>query len=328
MIKKADKCNNKLILILIIITIILIIIILILNIKNYKYFEYFENKNEKKDIIIPKIFTIVKDEDDIIEDWIKYHGYIVGYNNIYIIDNYSSDGTWEKINEYKGLINIYREKDYKKKGIYMKKLIDENCIDNQIAFPIDIDEFIVYYDKKKLSANRDIIINYINNLPKSNLYKMNYINPILIDKEYGHKKATQELNYGILDDSYGNQAKSFFNKSLYKGNIDHGNHMVSDDYYLSNLCLVHYHQRNIEQIKKKILNNILGLGYKNDLDYLKNLLINNPKVAGFHHVINQIDVLQGNFKLHTRNNMNKDIDINSNKIDINPLRKRIIVEYN
>jgi hypothetical protein len=82
--------------------------------------------------------------------------------------------------------------------------------------------------------------------------------------------------------------------------------------------------------KKKILNNILGLGYKNDLDYLKNLLINNPKIAGFHHVINQIDVLEGNFKLHSKNNMNKDIDTNTNtnKIDINPLRKRVIAEYN
>ena len=146
-----------------------------------------------------------------------------------------------------------------------------------------------------MSADKDIIINYINNLPKSNLYKMNYINPILIDKEYGHKKATQELNYGILDDSYENHAKSFFNKFLYKGNIDHGNHMVSDDYYLSNLYLVHYHHRNIEQIKKKNLNNILELGYKDDLDYLKKLLINNPTVAGFHQIINQIDVLEGNF---------------------------------
>ena len=49
---------------------------------------------------------------------------------------------------------------------------------------------------------------------------MNYISPILINKEYGHKKATQELNYGVLDDSYENDAKSFFNKSssLYSSN--------------------------------------------------------------------------------------------------------------
>jgi hypothetical protein len=42
-----------------------------------------------------KIFTIVKDEVDIVDDWLIYHGCMFGWNNIYIIDNYSSDGTWE-----------------------------------------------------------------------------------------------------------------------------------------------------------------------------------------------------------------------------------------
>ena len=44
-----------------------------------------------------KVLTMVKNEEDIIEYWINYHGTIFGYRNIYIVDNYSDDGTYEKI---------------------------------------------------------------------------------------------------------------------------------------------------------------------------------------------------------------------------------------
>ena len=96
-----------------------------------------------------KIFTMVKDEVDIVKDWIVYHGSLFGWNNIYILDNYSTDGTYEIIQEFAHLgINIFREDDYRFKGYYMSALIKEFCQNERFAFPIDIDEFIVYYDTK------------------------------------------------------------------------------------------------------------------------------------------------------------------------------------
>ena len=50
-----------------------------------------------------KLFTIVKDEVVIVKDWIIYHGSLFGWNNIYIIDNYSTDGTYETIMDLKNL---------------------------------------------------------------------------------------------------------------------------------------------------------------------------------------------------------------------------------
>ena len=59
---------------------------------------------------------MVKDEVDIIEYWIMYHGKLFGYENLFIVDNMSTDGTFEKINSYKNRgIHIFREQDYKKK---------------------------------------------------------------------------------------------------------------------------------------------------------------------------------------------------------------------
>ena len=53
-----------------------------------------------------KIFTMVKGESDIVEDWVLYHGSIFGYKNIYVIDNYSRDGTYEILLKLKNTYNI------------------------------------------------------------------------------------------------------------------------------------------------------------------------------------------------------------------------------
>ena len=51
-----------------------------------------------------KLFTMVKDEVDIVEDWLKYHGSIFGYQNLYVIDNFSTDGTYEILLKYHNLL--------------------------------------------------------------------------------------------------------------------------------------------------------------------------------------------------------------------------------
>lgn len=265
-----------------------------------------------------KLFTIVKDEVDIVEEWLIYHGCMFGWNNIYIIDNFSTDGTWEKINEFKDLVNIFREPDYSKKGDYMKNLVDKFCHPGEIAFPIDIDEFIVYYDNNTVSVDKDFINNYINTLPLYTLYKANYICPV-ITKENGYERAAHEINHATYCDM-GNLAKTYFNTSHYKGSIDHGNHIVSNNYHLSKICLVHYHARNLNQMIKKIRNNVTGLGYANDLNSLKDTIRTRPGCAGNHHVKNQISVLEGTYSLVIHG-------INGSEIDISCLREKINNKY-
>jgi hypothetical protein len=265
-----------------------------------------------------KIFTMVKDEADIVEEWIIYHGCTFGWNNIYIIDNYSTDGTFEIINKFQKLINISREENYKHKGLYMKNLINKYCSNNDIAFPIDIDEFIVYFDNNTINVDKNIINNYINNLKESRIYKANYINIVLTCEE-GFKKAIKEIDYGTYY-NMGTMAKSFFNIKYYNGEIDHGNHINCEDYFLTKICLVHYHARNLEQIKNKVLNNITGLGYLNNLDSLKNIIKNNPICEGNHHVKNQINILENKFKLNYRSS-------NSNDLILTPLKNKIINGY-
>ena len=58
---------------------------------------------------------MVKDEGDIIRDWIVYHGSMFGYSNLFVIDNLSTDGTYEILNEYKDAIHLFQLPHYEKK---------------------------------------------------------------------------------------------------------------------------------------------------------------------------------------------------------------------
>jgi len=245
-----------------------------------------------------KLYTMVKDEVDIVRDWVIYHGCMFGWNNIFVIDNYSTDGTYEVLQEFEHLINITREDDYKKKGIYMKNLINKfSYEDDTLAFPLDIDEFIVYYEKgsKNISVDKTLINDYINNLPESFVYKAPYLNPVLTKPE-GFNRATTEIDYADLSD-LGSCSKSFIDTKYFNGMIDHGNHIMCDNYLTTNIALVHYHSRNLEQMKKKIFNNVLGLGYNDDISFLKKAINDNPCCAGNHHVKNLINIYENNYIL-------------------------------
>jgi hypothetical protein len=246
-----------------------------------------------------KIFTMVKDEVDIIEYWIKYHGELFGYENLYIVDNMSTDGTYESIEFYKNYgVQLFREEDYKQKGEIMTRLIKETD-SYDIAFPIDIDEFIVYYNEDENKINPERSVKYLHQLIKTPLFnentifKANYILTMIDDESgYGYKNAMIETQYGMYQD-YKGHAKTFLNNKTWDGILDHGNHYPTENYIKSNLCLVHYHWRNKEQMIKKIENNVSGLGHPiNDLDYLKSLSNNCP---GSHHIKHMIDILENNF---------------------------------
>lgn len=265
-----------------------------------------------------KIFTMVKGECDVVEDWVLYHGSIFGYTNLYVIDNYSKDGTYQILLKLKQQFNIHLVAlpDYKKKGEYMTMLL-KNFGKGDVVFPIDIDEFIVYYNNKTntISCDKNEIIQYIKRLKPLPFYKMNYIiakigNPI------GYDRATVDAIYGKYAD-YKGHAKTFFYASLFKGIIDHGNHYMSDNYVMSNLCLVHFHQRNLDQIKKKVYNNVKGLGHNPfNVELLKQWIQKNPSGMGFHHIDKQIQILENRFQL--------DIELpNKSDISLSPLNQYV-----
>ena len=141
---------------------------------------------------------------------------------------------------------------------------------------------------------------------------MNYIQCKLIKNDNhknGYSRATIQATRGIHEKN-GSFAKSFFWSHIFKGNIDHGNHYLTNNFIMTKLCLIHFHTRNLDQIKKKVYNNLKGLG--NDpfnINFLKQKLIENSICEGNHHVRKQIEILSGTFKLPYENPNENDIDL-------------------
>ena len=233
-----------------------------------------------------KICTMVKNEDDIIDEWINYHGKLFGYNNLIIIDNISTDNTFNICLKYieKG-INLTQEADYKRKGDLMT--IMKNTNDCDIFIPLDIDEFICYYDKNNNTVRKDNIISYLEELSKTNygICKMNYLAPINTNNEEHLKKFT----HGYYR-NYEKDAKSFIIKKNVDNNFffDHGNHVCVDDYFLTDLLLIHYCERSHDQVLKKCTANVTGFGHSLDLNYLKKL----SNMSGQHRINQMIYILE------------------------------------
>jgi len=179
-------------------------------------------------------------------------------------------------------VNIIRLDDYNKKGFYMTEVIKRNK-NYKFYFPIDIDEFIVLNSNNNLKFN---LQDYLENLYNENTsyYKMKTI----------QCKCNDIINIGPIEKliSYNNYDKTFLKETLY---LDMGNHCPNINFKYNEIVLLHIPYRNLEQIKKKTINNLSGLNYDvTDLDKLRNIIKENPMCAGNQHIKNLILIEENN----------------------------------
>ena len=258
-----------------------------------------------------QIITMVKDEDDIIENFINYYGKLFGYNNLFIIDNISNDNTYNICLKYKQShnINLYQKNDYKKKGIYMKQIILENLNNNYDFFlPLDIDEFLVLYKDNKIHYGNKII-DYLNEVENKDnkIIGINYIYPLIEKDDY--KDAVKEVKYTGKPTEPKNIKGLLFNNNLINENltIDHGNHLWHYSKLETNLCFIHYHTRFLEQYKTKIINNYVGLGYDcSSIEKIKETINNKNLNSGNHHQLSMLKIIENNLNFPTHNVNNYD----------------------
>lgn len=239
------------------------------------------------------VATMVKDEEDIVKEWVEYYGEIFGYDNLYIIDNFSTDKTYDILKKYvsKGIC-LNRVKKYKNKGDFMT-LIKKN-VKCDFFIPVDIDEFLVLYDKNKNQAYCRNLLEYFNTImhkyPKQLLFKTEFIFPI---KTNNNNKILKQFTHGHINNKMKRFAKTFIQNKI-KNNvlIDHGNHIYTSNYINTKLYLIHYTKRTDSQFKKKIINNVIGFNYEKNVSNLKNKLKINPNLPGRHHVKKYIRILE------------------------------------
>lgn len=220
-----------------------------------------------------KVFTMVKNEMDIIPYYLKYYSSIFGIENLHIFDNNSTDGTYEYLQNIKksyDKFNLMRTpKDFY--FINKSKLITEqvNKYKNNCEFILilDCDEFIISLD---------------NNIPKqfSNLNDKNKDNLVIRMPYYlcYNYKDNFIHNTEFIDDDKlcfrDNYAKCMFTNKSFRNLTENGNHNINIKKYLvTGLRILHFHTRGKKiTLSKKInlLNSYYGIF---DVEKLNKLVI-------------------------------------------------------
>lgn len=248
-----------------------------------------------------KIFTMQKDEDDILQNWIEYHAKIVGFDNIFIIDNHSSRKSLDILDHYATMgVHISYEDDYAKKGDLIHKLIVDNPCD--YAVPLDLDEFIglhtntqsnteVISDPRAICQYFKTLLNkFASDSKPHNRFSFKYY-LTSINNQLQYREPLSEITcFHKIDNGHSN--KKFF--SGISGNLlflDHGNHsgtvkdFTQNEYFVTELILYHFHYRGVHKLIEKCKNDILGLGHIKNINNIEELQKQiKDKVLGSHNM--------------------------------------------
>jgi len=277
--------------------------------KILKLSESFNNNSNWK----IKIFTFVKNEEDKIREWLLYHGYLFGFNNIYVIDNCSSDKTPLILKEFekKGIQVTYNVEDYSRKGVHLSRLMTKlKGIREQFFVPLDCDEFIILQetapDHIKIIADKKHILSYFDLLPKDGRkYEFKSVYNSHTD-ELSHKNPIRE----ITKFSNSHIKKKFYLSTTFM-NTDHGNHngkvsFKDNESIHTDLCLLHFSNVGFQRFIDRAYLDIRGFGYKVDTlseEQLEDLV--KRKAVGSHKLKRILDYKKGkltfkNFSPHPK----------------------------
>jgi len=258
-----------------------------------------------------KIIAFCGNEIDIIRDWLKYYGFLFGFRNIYVVENYSQDGTFEVLEYYQKRfgLNLSRERKYIKKGETVTKIIRSFKSKDVVAFPVDIDEFVVYLPKNVvLGSNRsfllqdpEIIQQYILNITQfpAKIYQMDYI--IANDFQEVYTRPIHEMSQFSAPQKYTTTAKCFF-RSHNLRLVDHGNHghqgllRVLEGHVRSDLYLLHYFSRGYKHLEEKTVFEARSLGREHLSDKKLKAAAQNFKTFGVHKLQLFLDYKKGTLK--------------------------------
>lgn len=256
------------------------------------------------------IFSMVKNEVDIIESFVLYYGGTFGFKNMHIVDNYSNDGSYEMLVEMqrKFGFHLFQEKNYMKKHVYMQDFVNKNADRCDFAIPIDVDEFIVLCDSEQRTLTTGIRLHAaLDQLPRDvSAYSIPTVIMPVTHEKIDFKHIELEARYGAAE-IYGRKGIDHYDYSKVILNLSpgveipilgHGNHVhelrlsnggSASSHRLLNLCNLHFHFRNEAQMRKKTIANWGGLGHSTtSLEAVQNT----PSGRGFHYKGGMINILQ------------------------------------
>lgn len=203
-----------------------------------------------------KIIVMLKNEDDLLLPWIKYHGWLVGFDNLIVFDNGStSERTLAALRWAESMgVMVDRtwstQQDFADRGEKYSTFIQEKDRKNDADFwlPLDCDEFLAVVEGGILKIDRDAIRSEIASYANST-------RPLAIFAGLdNHPKLHGCFKWSPT------QKKTFFAAGACK-DLDHGFHAgrskLGGEPIKTNIVYVHFHYKPydilIEHSKEKLL---------------------------------------------------------------------------
>ncbi len=188
-----------------------------------------------------------KNEDLLLEPWIRYHSYLFGIDNIFVLDNGSTSAvTNEILQQFESIgLNVDRRrntpKDFDNKGQIVGSIIEE-FRDKDLydaVFPLDCDEFLAVTSEYGISCLRHDILGYLRGLKNSkSIYRIDHC----LDNRPGFSDLFRLADF----------QKAFIPVANFK-DIDHGFHNPStlngEPLLPSNLIHIHMHFKPYELVR-------------------------------------------------------------------------------
>lgn len=209
-----------------------------------------------------KCFAMIKDEVDIVEDWLRHTLDLFGSGNVYVLDNESTDGTESILRHYRPHVwseSVKASVEGPSKGQLITSLMHEHKDECDILVPIDGDEFIGLQN----SWDRDAIIAEFERLDLRQYgrfkFPLNYDAIAAADEDNFPVRSLNNFSvtsYEFFGDTYKDFAKVFYSAEPFIRS-DNGNHFGESSQpsvQYTSLWLYHYSLRSLRQFEKKILN--------------------------------------------------------------------------
>lgn len=225
---------------------------------------------------IAKVFTVTKNEYDLIEDFIVYHGHIFGYENIIIMDNGSTNSSVIDVyNRYssKGVEILYTTGyDGNKQGIHFTNAM--RCFKDSCDFLIGLDTDCFF--TVDMQCDRDTIHSYLRSLPKNaDIFRMNRFLLSVVDpsssnyENYKLKRPTDCLTF-VKRNGYAGiplMHHCFYRASNFIS-TENGNHngvtTTNTPYVCEEVVYIHYHDTGRGRTIQRCREIMIGYGFITD----------------------------------------------------------------
>jgi len=215
-----------------------------------------------------KAFSVIKNEEDIIEDWIYHYLYLCGDNNVHIIVNDTTDRTISILEKFKGKVTVdvkfgeKVQKGYNGRMIesyhnHIHSVIDRYRTECDVILPVDADEFLVKMVKDdQISCSKQEIIETIETYfnSKYDKYRVGWTEAVLTREIYDDPLLeVQDFIYASAEKMQ-KDSKMFFRAqdlvSVFPG--QHDGESRREECLFTNLSLVHFRFRGASHFVNKV----------------------------------------------------------------------------